>query len=141
MKYTLVLIVLTGLTAGRAHAGDEGWAALGGFVIGAITGAVIADDDDDSHRGPAVDHRVHDRYDRGHDCDRGCNECYRGRDYHKKGHGHIKHSRVWVPGRWVIVINNCGDRVRVWKRGHYVNRPDRHPVARYDRYERSRYCD
>ena len=130
---SLISVLLLGLSATPAHAGDdEAFAAIGGFVAGMITGVIINDHDDRVHVS------VHDKYGSRHD------RHYRGKP-HRSGHWEIKRVRVWVPGYWDVRYNPCGDRVKVWRRGHYELRKERVWVAydnrgRHDRYDRDRSC-
>jgi len=130
IQLTLVPLLLVTLGSAPAQADDEAIAAIGGFVAGIITGSIIDDHDHRSHV-----YIGHDRYDRNqcrprhertHDrgyCGRdGCRKRDCRSDHrigHKRGHWEIKHVRVWVPGRWVVKRDRCGDRIKVWNRGHY----------------------
>lgn len=136
-RFALISILLISLGAGRLQAGDDGLAALGGFVAGVITGVII----EDSHDRDRV--RVSVYGERGHRDDR-----YGHRDYrygHKSSHGpaghwETKRVRVWVPGRWERGVNRCGDRVSVWRPGHYEWHKERVWVSYGDRGRRDGYC-
>ena len=148
IKYLILTALSIGLTAGRAHAGDEALAAFGGFVAGMITGAVIEHNEGHNagvrisvgDRGRHDDwgryshDRRHDRYDRHARCGKhnrsDCRSCYSGR---RDGHWEVKQVRIWIPGRWDVEINHCGDRVRVWRAGYFDYRPQRVWVAYNDR--------
>jgi len=127
IRFTLIPLILTTFGTAPAQADDEALAAIGGFVAGIITGAVIDDHDNRSHVYIGRDRysdrhgsRHHDYRDRccSRDCHGACSYGQPSRHY-KKGHWEIKHVRVWVPGRWTVKYNSCGDRIKVWKRGHY----------------------
>jgi hypothetical protein len=118
IRFALVPLLLISLGAGRVHADDEALAAIGGFFAGVITGAII-DDHNDHDR---VRVSVHKNY-RDHRYDR-----------HRSGHWETRRVKVWVPGSWEIEITRCGDRVKVWRRGHYEWRRERVCVAYNDRY-------
>jgi hypothetical protein len=109
IKITLVTILAIGLNTGRATANDEAAAAIGGFVLGMITGAVI--DNNHDHVSVSV------RGDYGH---------------RPRGHWETRRVRVWVPGYWDVRINRCGDRIRVYQKGHYSYRHEKVWVS-YDR--------
>lgn len=124
LQVILTLAFLIGLGTERAHAGSEGWAALGGFVAGVVTGSVINDPCDRGHvrvtvgsggrgsrygyhgyYGPEV--RYYDpRWDR--------------RPHSPSGHWEIHNVKVWVPGRWEVRINPWGQRIRVWRSGYHT---------------------
>lgn len=122
-KTILITVLALGLNTGSAHADDEAVAAIGGFVLGMITGAVIDHHNDDVHVSVGA------RYGHDHSCRKGCSIRHdRGR-----GHWEIRKVKVWVPGYWDVRITRCGDRVRVWKKGHYTYRKDRVWVSYNDR--------
>jgi hypothetical protein len=123
-KYiTLPLLSALALTlgAGQAAADDEALYAIGGFIGGVITEKVL-----NHHR----DHRVvyterhceprhdkHGHYKHGHKkhrCDHACG-------HYKDARGHYKtiEVREWVPGRWEVYYDRCGDRVREWRPGYH----------------------
>lgn len=146
---SLITALIIGLGASPAKAGDdEALAALGGFVAGIITGAVIDDDDGYRHKRVHVYRDRHDRYghrDKGYRHDRGNHRkgdrCdYRGGN-HRKGHWEIKRVRVWVPGYWKVIRDRCGDRVKIWKRGHYEWRREKVWVSYGGRGHHRRYRD
>ena len=126
----VVTIALFGLNA-QSHADDEAWAAVGGFIAGVITGTAI-DNHRDVHAGVTI--AVGDRCGIHHRS--GCSTCYPPR----RGYWSVRHVRVWVPGYWDVVINHCGDRVRIWKPGRFEHRPRKvwvaHDGRRYDRPHR-----
>lgn len=87
-------------TPHSACAGDEGWAALGGFLGGVLIGqsascvprTVI-------HRDVIVESRP--------------SVC---------GHYEWVEERYWIPGRYVVERDRCGRRTRVWEPGRYAYR-------------------
>ena len=135
-KLTLIAVIALGLNTGQAHAGDETAAAIGGFVLGMITGAVIDDHHDNVHVSVGA------RYGHDHSCRKGCSS----RHHRDRGHWEIRKVKVWVPGYWDVRISRCGDRVRVWRSGHYTYRQDKvwvsykdHGHRKHDRgYDRHR---
>jgi hypothetical protein len=138
MKKNIILLLITGLLAGMpvksAQADDEAVAAIGGFIAGVITGSVI-----DHDRGGRSTHVYVDGYRRGH-YDKG-DRGYSVRDYSygkKRGHWETRRVRVWVPGYWRTTRNECGDRIKVWERGHYVWKHEKVWVSYRDR--RDGYC-
>ena len=146
-RHILLAALAVTFSTGRLHAGDEAWAALGGFVAGVITGAVIEDADHcETGLRVAVGDRYgrwdryghHDRYDRRDTWDR-----YDRRDRHYKqrpsGHWEVRHVKVWVPGGWVVEVNRCGDRIRVWRPGYFDLLPRKVWVP-YDGHG-GRHCD
>jgi hypothetical protein len=128
---TSVLAVMTGLAGApqTAKAGDdEVFAAIGGFIGGAIVASAIHD----NHN-----HRAH-AY-----CEfDGCRDRYVIRHAHRGPHRDWVTVRVWVPGRWVVRHDGYGRRERFYVKGHYdVRREyvavDRHGRRGYDRdYDR-----
>lgn len=131
IRFPLVPLLLAAFSGTPAQADDEAIAAIGGFVAGIVTGAIIDDHDARSHVYIGRDRygrkSYHGRHERRHDYgygDRGgCRkrDCRADHRYgHKTGHWEIKHVRVWVPGRWIVKHDRCGERIKVWKRGHYT---------------------
>jgi hypothetical protein len=118
IRYTIIAAVLLGLVAAPARAGDEAVAAIGGFIAGIITGAVIDDHDDHYwHSRHHNDVRVEVvRHSRGH-YSYGYHDKYRSR--HSRGHYTYQTVKIWVPGHYVYTRNRCGDRIRIWKSGYY----------------------
>jgi len=148
MKTTLKMILMTttllGTGSTRALADDEAWAALGGFVAGVITQAVIEDSRDHQadvrviirdydHR----DYRHHRDYGdrRDHRCNKHCDHRDR-RDHCADGYWKVEHVKIWVPGGWEVGYNRCGDKIRTWRKGHYVVEKRRVWVAHHDRHDR-----
>lgn len=130
MKLPTVLalsaLALTTLAPRPAAAdGDEALAAIGGFIGGVIVGSHLDRDHDRSE--------WHSRYDRHHR--RGpvvIERCappprWVGRDRGSRHEGYWSERtvRVWVPGRWVWSIDDCGRRVRYREPGHYEYRRER----------------
>ena len=136
IRTLLTAALLVGLNATPAHADDEALAAFGGFVVGMITGAIIENNSDHHHAtvdisyGHPVDYRgprcgKHNRHD--------CRACH-------KGHWTTQRYKVWVPGHWSYVYNDCGRRVRVWKSGYHTYRTKRVWVARHHRGHHGSRC-
>ena len=140
MKTKLTAIALVAVAAlafapKPAKAGDEGLAAIGGFIGGVIVGSVINDSNRHGNHG-SIGVEV------------GYNSGYRG-DYRHDDRGYWKNVtvRTWVPARWVIEYDRYGRQYRRQIGGHYINRIERVWVAhnhhrgydrhdRYDRYDR-----
>jgi hypothetical protein len=135
---TTFVAALSGVFAApkMAHAGgDEVAAAIGGFIGGVIVGSSMDDDDgrDYDRRGVHVGTRI---------------EISSGRDHHRGRYGHDhRHGywdwtrvRVWVPGRWVVSYDHCGNRVRHFERGHHEWRRERVWVSTHG-HRRREYDD
>jgi hypothetical protein len=140
IKITLIAAIALGLSTGRATANDEAAAAIGGFVLGMITGAVIENHTDH------VNVSVRAGYGYGHDCRSACSVRHdRSYGHGPRGHWEVKRVRVWVPGRWDVRVNHCGDRIRVYEKGYYTYRKDKVWVSYNDRgkrgYDRGRGYD
>jgi len=120
IRTSIISVLLLALGGAPAHANDKAWAALGGFVAGVITGVAIEDSRDRGYHGE-VAVTVVAPY--GRDYHRGGH--YRGPDPYRHGHWEIRRVRVWVPGRWEIVIDRCGARTRIWRGGYYEWRRER----------------
>ncbi|MEM7395361.1 MAG: hypothetical protein AAF492_23765 [Verrucomicrobiota bacterium] len=112
-------------SAPEAKAGDEGWAALGGFFGGLIVSEI-------SHRG-------HDRH-YGHRSRRAYHEPARVvyeepvRYTYKK----VKRKR-WVEGYYTHKRLPCGRVVKKWHPGHYETYYERIKVPAYGGYSSSSY--
>lgn len=103
----------------RVYTGDEGWAALGGFVSGLIA----------ANAGHRQFHAEH--YNRGRHRSEIKYERHRGsevvvsinRSRHvQPGHYEYRTVRRWVPGHWVYHEDDCGRTTKVWSSGHYAHR-------------------
>jgi hypothetical protein len=121
---TTLVAALSGVFAAptTARAGDgEVVAAIGGFIGGVIVGSTIDRDHDHRHdRGGAVHVEVRTgRHGHGHG--------------HRHGYWDTTRVRVWVPGRWVVTYDRCGERVRYFERGRYEWRRERVWVPTHDR--------
>lgn len=93
----LAVLMMACLGLPRAvHAGDEGWAALGGFLGGVLLS-----------QGHHHEHRT----------------VIREKIYHRErvsqGHYEYQTRRIWHPGRFVHVRRDCGRVRRVWEPGYY----------------------
>lgn len=141
IRSTVIAALLLGLTAAPAHADDEALAAFGGFVAGMITGAIIENNSNHHHASVEIS------YGHGHDyrgprCGKhnrySCNSCS-NRHHGPKGYWKTTRHKVWVPGHWSVVVNHCGDRVRVWSKGYYTYETKRIWIEEPHRgYNRSR---
>lgn len=95
-----------------AKAGDETLAAIGGFIGGVIVGSSIHDDRPSRH---------HDRGHSGFDRPRIVIRA----DLHRQGYWKWVEVRTWIPGHWIIGIDDCGRRHRTWVRGRHELRRER----------------
>ncbi|MFT5122450.1 MAG: hypothetical protein ACI9TH_004866 [Kiritimatiellia bacterium] len=99
MKNTLSIITLTlglGVCAPQAQAGDEGWAAFGGLLGGAV-----------------LTHAAYQSH--GHHAAPSHGSSHR----ESSGHFEYREERVWVPGHYDYERDACGHKVRVFHPGHY----------------------
>lgn len=153
IRYTIIALIALGLSSSHAKAGDEALAALGGFLAGVITGAVIED-----HHDHDYDHGVRIRVGSHHDdwyrhgnrhygktrCHKHnryeCNACRSGH-HRDRGHWEVRHVKIWVPGHWEFVRNRCGDHVRVWKSGYYRTKPEKVWIEHRHGKRHGSYCD
>jgi hypothetical protein len=101
-----------------ANAGDEAIAAIGGFIGGVIIGSIASDHDHGSS--VIIEAGYGDHGDRHY----GRNSRYDGpsRHGHSDRRGRWEYQTVsrWIPGYWTYGRDRCGDRRRVWNRGHHV---------------------
>jgi hypothetical protein len=128
----LVAVAALALAPKPARAGDEGLAAIGGFIGGVIVGSVINDSRHDTRGTIGVEV--------------GYNHGYRDYGYRDYGHDHRRGGywkdvsvRHWVPARWIVECDRYGREYRRLIPGHFVYRTDRVWVSHdrgYDRYDR-----
>ena len=117
IQFSLLTAVVLGPGLNEARAGDEAWAAIGGFVAGVITGVAIEDGHHVHHRHPPAHYGHHKNYgNKGH---HGPPHVSYHRHHGKKGHWEYRKVRVWVPGHWAYSYDSCGSRVRYWESGYY----------------------
>lgn len=129
MKWTIVLAILLGsqtLSLVPAHAGDEGWAALGGFIGGALLNEVV------HHRGKRSVGRYAPPVHSG-----GCAPSrttrhpapppahYAHAAPAPRGHWEARTQKVWVPGRYIHQATPCGGYQKVWQSGYWDKRTQR----------------
>lgn len=103
MKNTLIGIIALSLglafAAPQAQARDDGWAAFGGLIGGAILAhAVFQGSSHGSHHGYSVHGYSHSS---------------------KGGRYEYRQQRVWVPGHYDYERDACGHKVRVFHPGHH----------------------
>ncbi len=103
----------------KAQAGDDGWAAFGGFLGGVIVSSISHD----------IKNRHHDRhreevvyYDLGHN---------------SYGHYEYRTIKTWVPGCWTYREDHHGRTIKVWVEGYYTYEKERIWVR--DRYRSRSY--
>lgn len=134
MKKILTMALVTAcslsLPSTAVQAGDdEAIAAIGGFVVGLITGSIVDKDTHYGHRGHASTYYSPSPY---RDNRNTHYSHYRHGAHDSYGHGyrHIEAPEVtgrwetrrvkkWVPGWWDVTYNHCGDRIKVWREGYY----------------------
>jgi hypothetical protein len=120
---TLALIGLTTWTlpTSSVQAGDdEAIAAIGGFVLGLVTGSIAKDSGHNGYRHSDTYYRnrSHTRYSNNY-------SSYRHDSYDRHhvsqptGRWETRRVKKWVPGFWEVRYNHCGDRIKVWRNGHY----------------------
>jgi hypothetical protein len=147
MKTTLLtlsaLAVFTFTPRPAQALGDTEAAILGGVIGGAILGLAIdqALDDDyvevhhNYYRGGRYDNDY--SYGRGHrhgpDCR--CNTCRPRRACPPSGgYWSYRTVKVWVPKRVWFTYDDCGRRVKHFRRGHWTYRKEKVWVSGYDRW-------
>jgi hypothetical protein len=124
----------------ESRAGDEGWAALGGYLAGSLLGG-------GSHGHGSYRIGYHSG---GHRSGYQKMTCRSGHRYHRaprvryqyvappvrhetvviehhyapppvpEGHYEYQERRVWVPGRHSYEYDRCGRRIKVWREGYYT---------------------
>ncbi|MBI2512798.1 MAG: hypothetical protein HYV96_12540 [Opitutae bacterium] len=125
----LALVTLFALATPKTAKANDAGAAIGGFIGGVIVGSVLAD----QHRGP--DAVV---VETGYGYHRGSDRCDEPRGYWRD-----VHTRIWIPGGWIVERDHWGRHCRRYIEGHYEIRTERVWVAandyghgRYDRHDR-----
>ncbi len=108
--YTLIAAFGLAFTPAITNADDEGWAALGGFITGAIF-TNISHQRDHSVRHYGGDYRGGGYYSE-------------VRAYHGRPSGHYQYRIVkdWVPGYWAYESDGCGLDRRHWHKGYYTRK-------------------
>ena len=130
-KMIAVFTLAIGMTAAgaeRAWAGDEGWAAFGGF----LGGTILANLGHDHHRHHTVreTHVVED-HSRSYDV--------------VEVHYTYVDRRVWHEGSWSYEYDQCGQKIKTWHPGYYtverirVKRPSHRNSHGRSHYARCRY--
>lgn len=129
MNKLLIATVITALSGvvgipQTARAGNDGLAALGGFIGGLIVGSTVGHPQNDyDYRPPA--------YHDGPDIviDNGPRA---------RGHWEWVTVKVWVPASWVVRYDNCGRSFRDFRPGYFEFRRERTWVdGRRDRRDRN----
>lgn len=103
-KFVIVPVLMVALLIGRpieAQAGDEGWAALGGFLGGALLTRAAQCRSYHASYAPVVTETVvvHEPI--------------------ETGHYEYRTDKEWVPGYWSYVEDRCGRIEKVWHPGRY----------------------
>jgi hypothetical protein len=111
-KHGIVSIAVVALgvavASPQAQAGDEGWAAFGGFVGGTILSSFTS-----GHR--SSHHHVS-----SHRSSHGHSSHHHGRVVEQpSGHYEYQTRQVWVPGHYDYERDECGHRIKVWHPGHH----------------------
>lgn len=143
MKYlTFICAITLGLAvqAPQAHAGDEGWAALGGFVAGSLVNEFTHHRHGNSYRQRGYGNSYRS------ECSaapsyRPARYAPRGR-HGSRGHGYavqhvvthtppapcgrweVRKEKYWVPGQYATRNTSCGPRTE-WHEGHWATRDRR----------------
>ena len=84
----------------ETHAGDEGWAAFGGFVGGTLISSFTSGR---SHHGHHSSHHHHETV----------------VVERPSGHYEYQTRKVWIEGHYDYERDRCGRRIKVWHPGHY----------------------
>lgn len=147
----------------ESQAGDEGWAALGGFLAGSLVGGnshghgsynigyhsgghrsgyhMNYRSGGRTHHGPRVRHHYYTPPVRHETV---IIQNYTAPPPEPKGHYEYQERRVWVPESYVYEHDHCGRRIKVWREGYFTTErvkvwvPYRH-VRREIRNYTSRY--
>lgn len=103
----LAAAVLTGFAPRQAQAGDDGWAALGGFI-----GGLIVHDIFEPHHHTTVIKETRYRSD------------YQPRrNHHRETHSEryeYRWEKKWVPGYYSYEEDSCGYVEKIWHPGYYT---------------------
>lgn len=108
-KWILIALLGTGLGLGttlETRAGDDGWAAFGGFLGGTILANM-------AHHGghhTTVHHEVVIR------------EPVYEVEVAPAGHYEVVRKKIWNPGYYSYAHDRCGRRIKVWNEGFYTFR-------------------
>jgi hypothetical protein len=100
----MVVAAIAGGTPDVARAGDDGWAALGGFLGGALLTEMF------HHAGGSRAAVVYHH------------EAPHHHVAKRRGHYRQEYRNVWVPGHYEIRQRRCGGDYRVWIPGYYTQR-------------------
>ena len=131
MKKVATVLSLVGMLAlappVSSQAGDEGWAALGGFIGGTIFSGIAHGSHHASH---TSHHTIVNHY-----------------ETSRSGHYEFVDKKVWHPGYWDYGYDECGRKTKVWVKGYYsietvkvwVSDRHRHPYRPRHRSGRSHY--
>ena len=122
IKILIIPVLCLALSTGKASAGDEAIAAIGGFVGGVIASNVYNNHKShrNSHSSYSSNHCAPPSYQHGHKqhrCDRNCS-------HHRvepRGYYKTVHVKEWVPGCWRVRYDRCGSRIKYWEPGYYTH--------------------
>jgi len=122
--FALALAAALPFATQPAAKADDGRAAaaIAGFIGGALVGHHVGHHDR-GHHDFKGHHRGHGRHHGSfHRGDRhGQGHAFRhDRDHRSHGHYKIVTKRKWVPGRFVYEYDDYGNKIRVWRDGHYT---------------------
>jgi hypothetical protein len=128
MRKMLTTLGIAGAMATAApvagQAGDEGWAALGGFLGGTILGEVF--------------HGHH-----GHHGHQGGHTVVVEEHHYVQPAGHYEYEKreVWHEGYYSYEYDRCGRRIRVWNPGYYTYTTVKVWVEHRGHHRDYAYCD
>ncbi len=93
----------------KAQAGNDGWAAFGGFLGGVIVSSIGHDIRKHRHNSSCGHHGGAEiRYGRNY-----------GSSHRSNGHYEYRTIKRWSPGYWEYQERYCDTPIKVWVAGHY----------------------
>lgn len=124
------MVILTGVgTSLPSQAGDEGWAALGGFIGGLAVGNSSSCRTSVRVYQPQVHYRYSEPV-----------RVYERERVRRPRYTTVTRS-VWVPGGWVHQRDDCGRRYKVWQNGYYETVREQVRVSSSRHSHQSRHYD
>ena len=114
MNKTISIILATAVIllayTPKAQAGNDGWAAFGGFLGGVIVSSIGHDIRKNRHGSHHGNHSsVEIRYGRNY-----------GSSHHSNGHYEYRTIKRWAPGYWEYQEDHHGATIKIWMKGHYI---------------------
>ena len=129
LSMALIATCSLSLPSTTVQAGDdEAIAAIGGFVVGLIAGSIADKDAHYSHRhhGSSYtshsayrDNRVHYPHYNAHSSTAYSRHYSRAESPEVTGRWETRRVKKWIRGYWEVCYNGCGDRIKIWRNGHY----------------------